>query len=72
MIVPLAVGSAFLFDFLHVPAPFMIGPMLLVGIYSKLAGIQVKINGTFQKYVQVGGGGINRFEYYERESAQFP
>ncbi len=58
VIIPLAVGSAFLFDFLHVPAPFMLGPMLSVGIYSKLAGIYVKINGTFQKYVQVGVGGL--------------
>ncbi len=56
----LALGSvaAFLFSSLHVPAGTMVGPMLAVGLYTKVGGIGAKPNKTLQSVVQMGVGGL--------------
>ena len=50
--------SAFLLDFIGVPAAMIVGPMLAVGIFTQLRGYRTKIPSQLQKTVQIGIGGI--------------
>ncbi len=58
IIIPMAVAAALILGFFKVAASSLIGPMLAVGIYTKIKDIHIKLNKTFQNWVQIGVGGL--------------
>lgn len=58
VIILLGMISAYFLGFIKMPAGGLIGPMLAVGVYTKINDIRVQINRSFQKYVQIGVGGL--------------
>jgi membrane AbrB-like protein len=58
LIIPMAVAAALILGFFKVSASSLIGPMLAVGIYTKTKDIHINLNKAFQKWVQIGVGGL--------------
>ena len=54
----IALFAAWLFGRLNIPAPNLIGPMLAIGLYSKIRGLNKKVHVNFQKIIQIGIGGM--------------
>jgi membrane AbrB-like protein len=54
----LGILSARLLSLLHIPASNMIGPMLAIGIYTKLRRLKTTVNANLQKVIQIGIGGM--------------
>lgn len=57
-VVVIAVFSAYLLGKTWMPASNLIGPILGVGIYTKMLGTKFQVNRKFQNLVQVGVGGL--------------
>ena len=59
VIIPLLATSAmFLFGKLAIPASAILGPLLVVGLYTKKSGVIIRIDKRIQQYVQIGIGGL--------------
>lgn len=58
VIILLGIASAYITGLLDIPASNLIGPIIAVGIYTRIYGVNLKINQTFQQYVQIGVGGL--------------
>ena len=66
-IIIIGVGSAYIFGLMGIPANYLIGSMIGVGIFIKTKNMKVQINKGFQKFIQSGVGGLIGF-YVTKES----
>ena len=56
--IALAILATWVFGLINFPAPFLTGPMIFIGIYTKIRGLKITANPNFQLILQIGIGGI--------------